>query len=147
MERLEKCLVDPSISPPVIPLYLSNVICGVGCDLRCCRNSSLSLEALGALVVSTEVVESGTVEGVCLEGIIERGWANRGLKFEIATLFHEYHHPRKSCATTHTQKNLVYSEQDMFTLREINEIVREMCNYLDWTLGAWRTILSCELAF
>ncbi|KAF9047404.1 hypothetical protein BJ165DRAFT_1403129 [Panaeolus papilionaceus] len=46
------------------------------------------------------------------------------------------------CDDTYSNKSWCIVAQGMFTLREINQMEREMCNYLDWELTADDPILS-----
>jgi hypothetical protein len=46
------------------------------------------------------------------------------------------------CDDTYSNKSWSIVAQGMFTLREINQMEREMCNYLDWELTVDNPILS-----
>lgn len=46
------------------------------------------------------------------------------------------------CDDTYSNKSWTIVAQGMFTLREINQMEREMCNYLDWELTVDNPILS-----
>jgi hypothetical protein len=46
------------------------------------------------------------------------------------------------CDDTYSNKSWCIVAQGMFTLREINQMEREMCNYLDWELTVDDPILS-----
>lgn len=46
------------------------------------------------------------------------------------------------CDDTYSNKSWSIVAQGMFTLREINQMEREMCNYLDWELTVDNTILT-----
>jgi hypothetical protein len=46
------------------------------------------------------------------------------------------------CDDTYSNKSWCIVAQGMFTLREINQMEREMCNYLDWELTVDEPILS-----
>ncbi|CAK5281666.1 unnamed protein product [Mycena citricolor] len=46
------------------------------------------------------------------------------------------------CDDTYSNKSWSIVAQGMFTLREINQMEREMCNYLDWELTVDEPILS-----
>jgi hypothetical protein len=46
------------------------------------------------------------------------------------------------CDDTYSNKSWRIVAQGMFTLREVNQMEREMCNYLDWELTIDNPILS-----
>ncbi|KAJ6577276.1 hypothetical protein B0H19DRAFT_1336230, partial [Mycena capillaripes] len=46
------------------------------------------------------------------------------------------------CDDTYSNKSWSIVTQGMFTLQEINQMVRKMCNYLDWELAVDNTILG-----
>ncbi|KAF6760398.1 hypothetical protein DFP72DRAFT_757134, partial [Ephemerocybe angulata] len=46
------------------------------------------------------------------------------------------------CDDTYSNKSWGIVAQGMFSLREVNQMEREMCNYLDWELTVDNPILS-----
>jgi len=46
------------------------------------------------------------------------------------------------CDDTYSNKSWSIVAQGMFTLREINQMEREMCSYLDWEVTVDNSILS-----
>ncbi|KAL0578906.1 hypothetical protein V5O48_003097 [Marasmius crinis-equi] len=44
---------------------------------------------------------------------------------------------------TYSNESWTFVAQKLFTLREINQMEREMCNYLDWDLTVDNSTLSC----